>query len=431
MAKTKIISVEDSKIRIIGDNILYCNGVITAYYILPLTNYSVASEQGIIFSINNITNLLTNLCSQKQNVTFTIQRFSKTIQKKDVISNLYSSIKLYAPDYEMPMEFTDRLTDNVQDFCMLGVGINEKELSNVEDISLKDTAKGIISNIANSLFGGVGPIDEERVLQSEKNIYSILSPRCVRASKELVFYNYISKLYPCYDISYDKLSFINENSFTDILGSVTQTLEDNFGYFIMHNEGVDFFDLEPQDTYGCILKIKTLPLKIDASNFPMDYPGMQLNIKSITKEKAALQLKRTRASDKYELEEALKAGAESEQLEKTAESIDIATHAIEELDEGIQMCEFTATILITGITKEDLRHNITTIISDLKDRDILPAKSLSQALDYINGYVKLYHTKYDHFSALAYPLSFQLQSGSLVGNSDSKMFVPSIGEDIG
>ena len=95
------------------------------------------------------------------------------------------------------------------------------------------------------------------------------------------------------------------------------------------------------------------------------------------------------------------------------------------------MCEFTATILITGITKEDLRHNITTIISDLKDRDILPAKSLSQALDYINGYVKLYHTKYDDFSALAYPLSFQLQSGSLVGNSDSKMFVPSIGEDIG
>lgn len=431
MGKTKILSTTDSKIRIIGDNILYCNDIITAYYILPLTNYSVSSASGALYSIENITNLLSGLASQRQNVTFSLQRFSKMIRRKDVINNLYETIHLYAPDYDMPIDFTKNLANNTQDYCLLGVGISEKDMDNVEDATLKETAKELLSNVANTLLGiGSGVLKEDKILQAENNIYSVLRTRCARASKELVFYNYISKLYPCYEISYDRLSFINERNFSNILGSVTQTMEDNFGYFIMHNEGVDIFDLEPRDTYGCILNIKSFPLSIQSENFSMDYPGMQVNIQAVTKEHAAIQLKRTRSADRYELEEAIKAGAELEQLESTASSIDLATDAIDQVENGAQMCEFSANILVTGLDLKDLRQNIQYIISDLKDRDILPAKSLNQSLDYINGYVKLHPTKYDHFTMLQFPLSFQLNSGSLVGDSDGKFFTPSIGRDL-
>lgn len=430
MGKTKLTSSIDNKIRIIGDNILYVNGTINAYYILPLSNFSITSESGIQYAINNLTSLLTNLCSQREGLTFSIQRFSKTIRKKDVLSNLYETIKIYAPDYSMPEEFTMNLHNAVQDFCLLAVGISETAMTGVDDQNILEVSKQLVADFSNKLLGTGGVLKEEKMLQIENNIYSILRTRCTRASKEMVFYNYVSKLYPCYDISYDKISFINDDNFSSIMGVVTQTMEDNFGYFIMHNEGVDFFDLEPQNTYGCILNIAEFPLKIDSTNFPMDYPGVQLNIEAVSKEKAAITLKRTRSADKYELDEALKAGAEVEQVEATVENIDIATNAIREVEEGVQMCNFQASILITGLTLEELRQNTQYVISDLKDRNILPQKSLNQSMDFVAGYVKLQHEKYPHFAPLQYPLSFQLTNGSLVGDSDGKFFVPSIGVDL-
>ena len=427
---TNIIPVIDNKISIIGDNILSINGNVNAYYILPLANYSITSETGSLYAINKITNLLTNLCQQRPEITFTIQRFSKKIKPTDVISNLYETIKVYSPDYEMPEEFTENLSSNVQDFCLLGVGISETKVNGVEDQSIVETFKQLFSDAANKLLGTGGSFDERKILDVEKNIYSVIRTGCVRASKELVFYNYVSKLYPCYELSYDKVSFINDTTFSSIMGTVAQTMEDKFGYFIMHNEGVDLFDCDPQVTYGCILNISQFPLNINSADFPMDYTNMQVNIKAVTKEKAAITLKRTRSADKYELDEALKAGAEIEQLEATSENIDIATNAIAEVEAGVQMCEFGAKILVTGITLEELRQNLTYVISNLKDRGILPQKSLTQSMDYINGYVKLTDVKYPHFTALQFPLSFQLNSGALVGNSDSKFFVPTIGEDL-
>lgn len=431
MGKAKVISRTESSIRIIGDNILYNNGIITAYYILPLINYSVTSDAGKIYAIQKMTNLLTMLCSQRPESVFTIQRFDKVIKRKDVIDNLYQTIKLYAPSYDMPVEFTANIGDSVQEYAMLGINIQANELNSVEELTLKDTAKGLLKDFSDKLlnFGGKA-IDEEAILQSEENIFSIVRAQCVRASRELTFYNYISKMFPCYEISYDKLSFVNENNFSRILGTVHQSIEDNFGYFVMHNEGVDIFELEPQDTYGCIVRIAGFPLRIDSANFSMDYPNTQVNIKAMAKEKAAIHLKRARSSDKYEMDEALKAGAESEQLEATMDAIDIATQAIAEVEAGVQMCEFNIVRLVTGITKEDLKQNLQEFLTDLKDRDILPQKSLNQALDFIDGYVKLFPRRYDHFTSLQFPLSFNLNSGALVGDADSGYFVPAIGEDL-
>lgn len=430
MGKTKLIPLKDSKICIVGDNVLFINGIAVAYYIVPLTNYSVTSGDGALYDIQGITNILTGLSSSRADLAFSLQRFSKTIRKKDVLANLYETIRIYEPDYDMPAAFTKNIGDNEQEFCLLGVSLPLKDAVNVEDESIATTAKNIVKDIANSLFGNTTVLNEDKILTTEHNIFSVLRTKFARATKEMVFYNYVSKLYPCYNISYDKLSYINEYNFSNILGVVNQTVEDNFGYFVMHNEGVDFFDLEPQDTFGCILSIAKFPLQIPSENFPLNFDGMQINIKTIPKEKATLQLKRTRANDTGELDEALKAGAEIEQLEATVNAIDIATHAITEVEEGVQMCEFSANILITGLTREDLRQNIQYVVTALKDRDMLPAKSLTQAIDFIDHYVKIYPKKFDHFTNLQYPLSFQLNSGSLVGDSDGKFFVPSIGEDL-
>ena len=432
MGHVSVITKNESKISIIGTNILYNNGILTAYYILPLVNYTTASSGGILSSITSVTNLLTGLASQRDEIAFTISRIAKVIKSKDVVHNLIDTIKLYAPEYDIPIEFTANIKDNVQEYCLLGIDIQQKEIVNIEDSNFMDTAKQIVSRTANNFFNvGNINIDEEKILAIENNIFSIIKTRCMRASDELVFYNYVSNLFPSYEISYDRLSYINSNNFTTILGAVTQTVEDNFGYFIMHNEGVDIFGQEPQDTYGCILDIKAFPLKINSMQFPMDYPGMQVNIKTVKKEDAALSIKRQRSADKYEFDQAAEAGAESERLEETARNINIATNALKEIEEGTQMCKFNATILVTSTTKEGLREKINLIMSDLKDRDILPAKSLSQGLDFLNGYVKLIPQKYDHFTTLQFPLSFQLNSGSLVGDADSKFFMPAIGEDLG
>lgn len=432
MGKNKnVLSLVDSKIRILGDNILYNDGVLNAYYILPLFNYSVASSSGIEYIINDVTSVLTSLSSRKRDITYSIQTFEKIIRKKDVLSNLLETIRLYEPNADMPDEFTKNLGPANQTFCLLSVEIDTSDIVNIESLSIKETAKEVGKNFINKLMGLEFDFDLDKIFSSEENIFMTLKQRCVRASKELVFYQYVSKLYPSYEISYDKLSFFNDTRYSDILGAVTQTVEDKFGYFIMHNEGIDLFDLDPQDTYGCILDVKEFPIAMNTSDFELNYPGTQVVIKSISKEQASIKIKRTRAADRYEQEEAEKAGAEIEQLEKTLESIDIATHALQELDAGVQMCTFNCSILVTGTTLQELKENVLLIQHDLKNKDVLAAKSLNQAKDFIDYYLKLRPRKFEHFSSLAYCLAFRLNAGSVVGDLDnSKFFVPAIGVDI-
>jgi hypothetical protein len=427
----KVISESRNKIQIIGDNILYNNGVIKAFYILPTMNYSTASQDGILRSITELTNLLSGLASQRPNVEFTIQRVDKTIQANDVKNNLLETIKMYRPDYDMPLEFSDNIRDDHQSYCLMCVDIQQKDFADIEEYTLLDTAKELFKGFITKITGlGNININEVKILDIEKNIYSTIRHKCVRASKELVFYNYVSRLYPSYEISYEKLSFVNEQNFTNIMGAVTQVVSDNFGWFELSNEGVDLFGAIPQSTYGCMIDVNQFPQKIYSSNFPMDYPGCVITIKCMKKDDAKLKLKRTRSADKFEHSQALQVEAESEAIEETAKSIAIATRALQELDAGETLCQFNCSILITGITREELKIKIQRVISDCKDRDILVSKSLNQALDFLDHYVNMKPKKYQHFANLQLPLSFQLNNGSIVGDVGTGLFSPSIGEDL-
>lgn len=426
----KTTNLNKNNISIIGDNVLYNNGIITAFYIIPLTNYSTNSPSGVHNSVQELTNMISNLTTNNPTVMFTIERIEKTIRRKDVLENLYSTIKLYRQDYEMPPEFTKNVRDDIQSYCLLGIDIQQSNITDVEDFTLIDTIKALGKSAINA-FAGLGNLsaDPEHILKIEENIYRTINYKCVRASKELVFYNYVSKVFPCYEISYDKLSYISENTFESIMGAITQTVSDNFGWFEMHNEGMDIFGLEPQDTYGCMLDIQAFPPQISTCNFPVDYPNTVTTIQCLKKEDAMLKLKRTRASDRYERDQAIEAGAELESIEETQTNIDIATMAIQDLEAGSVLCQFNTSMLVYAETKEELKSRVMSIITTCKDRNILVSKSLTQALDFLDNYINKKPKKFMHTGPLMFPLSFQQNSGATVGDTD-EIWSPAIGEDL-
>jgi type IV secretory pathway VirB4 component len=218
------------------------------------------------------------------------------------------------------------------------------------------------------------------------------------------------------------------------MGSVTQTVTDNFGWFEMHNEGVDIFNYNPQTTYGCMIDIKKFPEAIETVNFPMEFAGIDYinlvtTIQCLKKEDAQLKIKRVRASDNYELQQAIESGAELEQLEGISKNVAIATHALTEIEKGEIICNFNASLLVTAETKDDLKARIAEVITSCKDRDILASKSLTQALDFLNNYINKKPQKFIHLTSIEFPLSFQQNYGSTVGDTD-EVWSPAIGEDV-
>ena len=421
MKSNSVINLRETRIGIIGDNILYNGPIITAYYIMPLANYSVTSATGKLASIEVITDMLTNLASNRPGATFSIQRCSKVIRAQDVYNNLLETIHIYRPDYDMPEEFTSHISDSYQDYCLLGVDIQQSDILDSDSVSTKDTIKEVFGSIFNKAFDiGNDGINVERVMAIEANIFSYLKDRCARCSRELTFYQYISKLYPSYEISYEQNSYFNNDNFSDILGVCNQTVEDNFGYFVMHNEGADFFGLPSQETYGCILNLRGFPMAINSENYPLNSLGTQINIQTLPKDKAEIQMKRTRSTARYKVDEAINAGEEPEGIEAVGQVVKLATNALDNLKKGMCMCKFNANILVIGLDKEDLTDNVNSTIADLRDRGILVAKSLNQAQDFINNFVRLAPAKFDQFAALQFPLSFQSNFGSIVGQFDAK-----------
>lgn len=428
--KPKINNLRKNDIRIIGDNILYNNGIITAFYILPLVNYSTASQSGISSSITKLVNMIANLNTTNPELTFTLERIEKKLKVKDVLRNLCDTIHLYKEEYEMPLEFTKIIGDDVQEYCLLGVDIQQSNLTDVEDYTITDTIKAILKNAANR-FAGLGNLkcDPELILEQETNIYrSLRNSNAVRASRDFVFYTYVSKVYPSYILSYDKLSYINENTYEDIMCAVAQTVTDNFGWFEMHNEGVEIFGLNAETTYGCMLNIMSFPPSIDSNNFPIDYPNVVTTIQCLNKDKAKLDLKKIRASKEYEFNQGAEGDAQTEEMEKVGKSINIATQAIEELEDGDILCQFNTSILVYGRTREDLKQNVMRVITSCKDRGMLASKSLTQALDFLDVYINKKPRQYRHMTNIRFPLSFQLNHGANVGDDD--LWVPAIGEDL-
>jgi len=436
--KPPVSTITKNNLKIIGDNVLYNNGIITAFYCVRLDNYSTASGTTMDEAVQRLVSMISNLTLKTPEVQFTIERIEKVTEACNVRKNLIDTVRMYKPDYDLPADFSKNVKKDIQDYCLLGIDIQQSSLVDVEDYNILETAKELAKRAANT-FAGLGnmKIDPEKILKLEENIYQSIRSNCVRASQELVFYNYVSKVYPGFEISYDNNGWIKDTSFEDIIGSVTQTVSDNFGWFELHNEGVDLFDWDPMPTYGCMLDVKAFPPYIRSDFYDLvAMPNVVTTVKCMKKEDATIKLKRTRASDRYEVDQAVEANAEIEQIEATEHNIQVATHAIEGLDNGEIMCQFNTSILVIAETREELKSAISDVVTTCRDNNILVSKSLNQALDFLDVYVNKKPKKFEHMAFLGFPLSFKQNRGVSVGDDSPTIngqlnWSPAIGEDLG
>lgn len=425
----KVLSKKENKISIIGDNILYNNGVVTAFYIMPVENYKTMSKNGALSHIDSMTNMFTTLSTQRPGTKFSLCTLTKIITREDVYNNLLDTIHIYRPGADVPDIFKENIKDNNMEYCILAIDIDVNTVADIESASIKGMLSDAVGNLANQFFSlKQANVDIKKVLDIENNIYSIVSNYCSRCSRDLTFYRYISAMYPSYEISYNDNSFLKDDNLTPALGAIKQCIESKFGYFVMYNEGIDLFDLPPQETYGCILKIVSFPESIDSSNFNIMIPGLQINIETIPKDKAKLAIKRMRASIQFEKESAMVADAED--TSTLDDNLGLAEFALQRIQDGQSIVNFDAQILVLGNTYEELKQKKQRIITMLADIGVLCSISFNQAEDFLNGYVKLKPSKYPHMADMRYPLSFQIDTGTIIGDSDDPKFAaPAIGTD--
>ena len=89
--------------------------------------------------------------------------------------------------------------------------------------------------------------------------------------------------------------FLEDENLNRVLGYLNQTIKDEYGHFVMHNEGITFFGDEEdmqQDVYGCILKVSSLPVVVDVANNGIHHKGLQVNVRTLPIDKAKLKVKR-------------------------------------------------------------------------------------------------------------------------------------------
>ena len=193
--------------------------------------------------------------------------------------------------------------------------------------------------------------------------------------------------------------------------------------------GKDYYDAFVITADDMIMNLIAYQYAQNYSNIIL--PGYLYNIRivSMSRGEGGVKLKRVRASDRYEIEQALEADAEIEQIEQVQESINIATQAITEAEQGEIICNFNTSILVFSQTKEGLKQNVANVVTSCKDRNILVYKSLTQALDFLDNYINKKPQQYIHMTNLSFPLSFQQNAGATVGDTDG-VWSPSIGVDI-
>ena len=425
----KIYSRKDNKIGILGSNILINDKKVTAFYIIDSANYSTLNKMGVNNHIGRLENLISSLCMQKPDLSFSLFTINKTITAEDIKRNLVDTIKLWDPEFkDIPEIFKNHITKNEEKFTLLACNIDVTEFTDIESSSITKIAKEYISNFTTSLLSSKQiNIDTDRILKIEKNLNDTICRYGVRASRELTFYAYISSLYPSYEIRYDKNSYIT-NNMSPILGVVNQELEPHFGYFVMKNSGVEMFNLPAQDTYGCLINIMKFPTVIDSNSFNIAFPNLRLNIRTMSKEKAEKAIKRTRAD--LEFEEETSRSSRTREDQELVENLNLTELALRNIKNGTILCEMNASILILARDLDKLKSSRRKLITALADTGVLASISIDQAKDFINNYVNFTPTSYKHLCELRYPLSFQINNGTMIGDFDSQYTSPSIGESL-
>jgi len=92
--KPPVSTITKNNLKIIGDNVLYNNGIITAFYCVRLDNYSTASGTTMDEAVQRLVSMISNLTLKTPEVQFTIERIEKVTEACNVRKNLIDMIYL-------------------------------------------------------------------------------------------------------------------------------------------------------------------------------------------------------------------------------------------------------------------------------------------------------------------------------------------------
>ncbi len=428
MPNTQIYTNTDDKIGIIGQNIMVQGNSIASYYILESYNYGIMAEPGRSSVIGRLESMMKSISMKYPNVKLSILNVDKPTSVVDVKKNLIDTVRMWDPSYgEIPEIFADNIKKQVEEYCILRMQIDSNDLGDVDTMTTKQIVGSMISKAAQIFSYRKISLNFKKIKDIEESYYNIIANYGARASRELTFYTYISSLFPSYDITYNRNSYITRNS-SPILGFVDQIVQSHFGYFTMENPGVEIFGHEMTKTYGSIVNINKFPPSINTDNFNLGIPNLRVNIELLPKKKAKLSIKRSRADLEFEQESAEQVGARD--TDDLDENLELADIALEQLGRGNLLCNMSVSCLILGNDLKEVRAARQRIISQLADIDVIASQSLNQGADFINKYVKGTPGRYEHLVDLRVALSFQLNDSPIIGDGDSDLSAPKIGETI-
>ena len=415
-------STRDKKLSIYK-NIFINNDSIIAYYVLYPFNYSTMDSSSAENHVNKLYNVISNLHSALGNIKISIFKLKNIISKEESIRSIVKTVQMYSKDYnDMPEEHKKYIKNITRDFSILAVSIDVKNNFDIENQNLKEIIKTTIDNFVRENFSAkIANVDEEALSRQNVRIKNILIRYAVPANPKLVMNIYINSLFPSYNLIYNDYFVRNSDA---ILAGVKQDVTPYLGWFEMSNSGISEFGGTARTTYGSVLTILEFPEAINSQNFNISNPGLCVNMNLLSKENAILKFKRMRADVKQEDEEASDAENDDSDIN---ENLTLVQRAIKQILKGRIVAEVDANILVIADTKEELDKKKKYIISLLSDVNIVCSIASNQAKSFVDSFVKHKPKQYFHIMDLQYALSFQLDSGVLVGDQDSKFASPVIG----
>lgn len=418
----KYKSIRENKLCIFNN--IFINGdIATAYYVLYPYNYKVMNLESSEKHVSKVYNAISNLYNSFGEMKISMFQLKNIVSKEEVIASIIKTVKIYDEDYAgFPEEYKKYIKNITKDFSILAITLNVKNSIDIENQNIMFIIKNFIDDFVKTNFSTkITNINEEMLIGQNLKIKNIMQTYAVPANSKLVMNIYINSLFPSYNLIYNDYLIRNKDA---ILSGVKQEIIPHLGWFEMSNSGIVEFGGEPRVTYGSILSVLQFPDLIMSGNFNINLPGLHVNMKLLPKDKARLKFKRMRAEALQEEEEAEQARARDTDID---ENLSLIQKAIRDIDNGRVIVEVNANILLISDTKADLEAQKRRVITQLSSSKVVCSIAGNQSREFINSFVKNNPNNYDHLMDLEYALSFQLDSGALVGDQDSKFAAPVIG----
>lgn len=421
----KIIRKTENKVSIV-ENAIVNNGKITLFFLVNLYNYDIYSTDSINGHITRLYNMITNFENQLQEVKFSIFKFEEITSPDRFIKDFIRTVKLWSPDFNPSPEFIENIDYNVKHYCVLALNVDKSQSIEFEDMQVKELVKTLGKQVVD-YFAVIKQqnVDVEGIKRTTSKIENQGQGIIVACPSDILLNYYVKRMFPSYNLVIDQKDFESTNV---VISYLRQNFIPHFNYFEMDNAGVEYFGAKSHVTYGTIIDIIEMPEEINSDYFSLNHSGLVINAKTLSKQKARLQFKRTREDVEYERESAENAGSKDINLELDQYS-ELVEKGLALASAGRKIVEADMHILILAKTVEELNKKRFSLMSTLKNMNIICTFNSTQAKTYVDSFVKLRPVEYPFLFDLRYCLSFQLNSGVMVGDGDDPKFTsPVIGE---